>query len=672
MKLYKLLFAAALGALHVMVTAPALAQTPAATSAAAEIPLADFFKLPDFAGASLSPDGASVAYVRTQHGRLNLAVLDIASRKRTFVTNFNDVDVVSFEWVNAERLVYFVDDLKVGVGDNEIGGIRAVNRDGSGADTLTEGSLASAKSRLLGTSRGLPPRAQFYSRVRSGDLDDIIMIEGLTSPLRTTLMRVNTKNGRFTSLASGVPGNVVGWALDMQDQPRAVETLDKGVATIYVRAAVDKPWVKAYEYSIYESPGYALLRFGPDGQLYMSAAINRDTAAIYRFNWTTMKLDEQFVFASKDFDLGTLPQGGLIFDPKSLELTGVRYNAETTTTHWVSAELGEIQKTVDASLPGRFNSLAGSPNSKTGNVLVTSWTADTPTSYFLFDSKTKRLVRIGTNAPWFADKPATKSEFFRYAARDGLPIPSIITYPSGANPSTKLPLIVMVHGGPYVRGVEMSWDREVQVLASRGYAVLQTDFRGSRGHGWKHYKAGWKQWGLAMQDDLADGVAHVLKTGRIDPSRVCIAGASYGGYATVMGLIKHPEIYKCGVSWVGVTDISLLYSVGWSDTAGSDWARFGMPVLVGDLDKDREQIKATSAVEQAARLKSPLILAYGTADVRVPFDHGKALMARLRGHNPNAEYIEYPGEGHGWRVVENNVDFWGRTLKFLDRHIGKK
>jgi dipeptidyl aminopeptidase/acylaminoacyl peptidase len=666
MKLFSSLASAALIALSL--AGAVSAQTSAKSS---EPALADFFRHSDFEQATLSPNGGSVAYIRPNHGRRNLAVYDIATKKRLFVTNFNDVDIATFGWVNDDRLFFLVDDLKVGVGDREVGGLRAVNKDGSGLETLTEGSLASAKSRLLGTSRGLSPRATFFSRVRSGDPDDIIMVDSYDNPPRTQLLRVNTKSGRFVQIGSDAPGNVLGWALDEQDQPRAVESVDKGNATVYVRSSPNAAWQKAFEYSIYDSPPISPIRVGPDNTLYFSAAMNRDTSAIYRFDWQKMKLEDAFVFAAREFDLGGGAGGGLLFDPKSKQLVGIRYMAETYTTHWVSAEMAAIQKTVDDSLPGRFNLLGGSPNSKTGNVLVASWTADTPTAYFVFDPLSRRLTRIGVDQPWFANKTPTRTEFFRYAARDGMSIPGSITYPAGAKVGEKLPMVALVHGGPYVRGVTMNWDREVQTMAAAGFAVFQPDFRGSRGHGWKHYKAGWRQWGLAMQDDIADGVAHLVKSGNIDPARVCIAGASYGGYATVFGLIKHPEIYKCGISWVGVTSIDLLYSVGWSDSAGSEWARYGMPILVGDLTKDREQIKATSAVEQAARLKAPLILAYGTADVRVPFDHGKALVSRLRGHNPNVQYIEYPGEGHGWRVLENNVDFWTRSIAFLKQHIGK-
>jgi len=258
----------------------------------------------------------------------------------------------------------------------------------------------------------------------------------------------------------------------------------------------------------------------------------------------------------------------------------------------------------------------------------------------------------------------------RYKARDGLTIPALLTLPRGLDPKN-LPLVVFPHGGPWVRGIDWEWNAERQFLASRGYAVLEPDFRGSTGHGWKLFRSGWKQWGMAMQDDLADGALDLASRGIVDKNRVCITGASYGGYATVMGLIRHPEIFKCGISWVGVTDMELLHTVGWSDTADSPEARLSFEVLGGDPAKDRDMMRANSAIHQAAKLKQPLILAYGLADVRVPYDHGQKLRDALKGHNKNVDYIEYAGEGHGWNRLETHVDFWTRAEKLLGETIGR-
>src|SRR5450830_808309 len=142
-------------------------------------------------------------------------------------------------------------------------------------------------------------------------------------------------------------------------------------------------------------------------------------------------------------------------------------------------------------------------------------------------------------------------------------IPAWLTLPHGGA-GKKLPMVVLVHGGPYVRGHVWGWNANAQFLASRGYAVLEPEFRGSTGYGFDHFKAGWKQWGLAMQNDIADGTRWAIAGGVADPRRICIAGASYGGYATLMGLVNDPELYRCGIDWVGVTDIDLLFSGHWS------------------------------------------------------------------------------------------------------------
>jgi dipeptidyl aminopeptidase/acylaminoacyl peptidase len=175
-----------------------------------------------------------------------------------------------------------------------------------------------------------------------------------------------------------------------------------------------------------------------------------------------------------------------------------------------------------------------------------------------------------------------------------------------------------------------------------------------------------------MQNDVADGTRWAIAQGYADPKRICIAGASYGGYATLMGLVNDPDLYKCGIDWVGVTDINLLYKGSWNDWSDtSDEAkRYGMPVTIGDPVKDAAQFKATSPIEQAARITQPLILAYGGSDHRVPAYHGKQFYDAVTKTNKNVEWIEYPEEGHGWRLPKNSIDFWGRVEKFLDKNIG--
>jgi dipeptidyl aminopeptidase/acylaminoacyl peptidase len=260
-------------------------------------------------------------------------------------------------------------------------------------------------------------------------------------------------------------------------------------------------------------------------------------------------------------------------------------------------------------------------------------------------------------------------EMLRFPARDGLSIPVHITTPKGIK--GPFPTVVLVHGGPYVRGGEWRWDAESQFLASRGYLVIEPEFRGSTGFGAKHFVSGWKQWGLAMQDDLADAAQWAIKKGLSDPKRVAIAGSSYGGYAAMMGLIKNPELFKVGVNWVGVSDIDLMYTARWSDTS-RQWKDYGLPVLVGDRVKDREQFILTSPLKQAAKLTQPILMAYGDEDTRVPIAHGYAMRDALKKHNGSVEWITYKDEGHGWVLEANNIDFWTRVAKFLDTNLVAK
>jgi len=203
--------------------------------------------------------------------------------------------------------------------------------------------------------------------------------------------------------------------------------------------------------------------------------------------------------------------------------------------------------------------------------------------------------------------------------------------------------------------------------------VLQPEFRGSTGFGQKHFRAGWKQWGLKMQDDIADGARWAIAQGTADAKRICIAGFDYGGYATLMGLVNDPDLYKCGIDWAGTTDINLLYDGHWNFTSDlpDGWKHYGMPALVGDQVKDAEQLKATSPLVQAARIKQPLLLAYGGADMRVPLPHGTKFYKAVKQGNPDVEWVEYEEEGHGWALPKNRIDFWGRVEKFLDKNIGQ-
>jgi dipeptidyl aminopeptidase/acylaminoacyl peptidase len=299
-------------------------------------------------------------------------------------------------------------------------------------------------------------------------------------------------------------------------------------------------------------------------------------------------------------------------------------------------------------------------------VMVTASSDRQPPVYLLFDRTSGKLTQIGSARPGILPSQMAMTDFYRIKTRDGLEIPVYVTKPQGKGP---FPTVVLVHGGPWLRGWDWSWDSESQFLASRGYLVVKPEFRGSAGYGERLADAGMKQWGLKMQDDIADATTWAARQGWADPARTCIAGASYGGYATLMGLVRYPDLYRCGVAWAAATDIDLMFDISWSDFS-DQYKKFGMPLLIGDQDKDAEQLKATSPIKQAARITRPLLLAHGRLDARVPVEHAYKLKRALESHDAPLTWIEYENEGHGWYKPANRVDFYNRMAKFLDANIG--
>jgi dipeptidyl aminopeptidase/acylaminoacyl peptidase len=275
---------------------------------------------------------------------------------------------------------------------------------------------------------------------------------------------------------------------------------------------------------------------------------------------------------------------------------------------------------------------------------------------------------LGEARPDIAPARMAALEFHRTTARDGQDLPVWVTRPAGPAGAKPAPAVVLVHGGPWVRGVVWGWHSEAQFLASRGYVVIEPEFRGSLGYGDKHYRAGWKQWGRTMQDDVTDALRFAVKQGWVDASRVCIMGASYGGYSTLIGLVRDPDQYRCGVAFAAVSEPQNMYDYHWSDF-GYQTRNFNLPVLLGDRTKDAGMLADISAVRHAEKIKAPLLLAHGARDRRVPIEHAEAMLAALRKAGKSVEWVRYPEEGHGFFYDENRFDYYRKVEAFLAKHL---
>jgi dipeptidyl aminopeptidase/acylaminoacyl peptidase len=639
----------------------------AALAHAAELPpVEQFFDNPRFGGALLSPDGKALAVrVASKGTRERLAVLDIATNKAKVVAEFADVDVADVDWISDKRLVLTTRDKRWTPGGLRYGpGMYAVNSDGSNFLQLVSrtNNLSNDSGRAL-----LPLFARKLAQPGKQDSDYVYMelpqYIGYPNVDYVDLMRLNTLTGKVEPVPR--PEKAVRWLLDDAGEPRMNATLDKGIVTLFYRDP-DGKWRSLTSFPLFSRESYTPIGFGPDGTLYARAFKGGDKEALYTVDLATGKLNERAIVALDGFDF----TGQLITGKTGL--LGVTYTTDSVGTHWLDAGMAAIQAKVDALLPDTVNQISLAKRAQTPVVLVTSFSDRKPQSFRLYNYQTGDINKVGEAFPTVNPAAMGSQAMVRYKARDGLEIPAKLTLPPGI-PGKNLPMVVLVHGGPFLRGTQWGWNGQSQFLATRGYAVLEPDFRGSTGYGTKHNTAGFKQWGLAMQDDVTDGAKWAIEQGIADGKRICIAGASYGGYATLMGLIKEPELFKCGVAWAGVTDLNLLYEGHWSfESDMSDvYKQYGFRQFVGDPVTDAAKFAATSPLKQAARLKQPLLLAHGSADMRVPLYHGTQFRDAVKAGNDQVEWIEYEEEGHGWSLVKNRVDFWTRVEKFLERNIGK-
>jgi dipeptidyl aminopeptidase/acylaminoacyl peptidase len=282
----------------------------------------------------------------------------------------------------------------------------------------------------------------------------------------------------------------------------------------------------------------------------------------------------------------------------------------------------------------------------------------------VYDAKTDRLAKLADINPWIPESGAAAMKPIVYTSRDGLKINAYLTLPPGREPKS-LACIVNPHGGPWHRD-SWGYNPEVQFLANRGYCVLQMNFRGSTGYGRKFWEASFGQWGLAMQDDITDGVQWLVAQGVADPKRVGIYGASYGGYATLAGVTFTPDLYAAAVNYVGVSNLFTFM-----ETFPPYWKPFLPKVhdMVGHPERDKERLTRTSPSLNAERIKTPLMVVQGARDPRVKKSESDQMVEALKKRGVEVPYIVKDNDGHGFRNEENQYEFYGAMESFLGKHL---
>lgn len=664
------------GLTMVAVHATSSAAEPASQAAASRstvVPVESFFRNPQVAAAKLSPSGRWLALAFSAgEGRNELVVMDTRDRlKITPVAKFADADIDEFYWVSDDHLVFDLVQFQRGGGEQRVrGGLYSVSRDGTDQRQLVRPSWTPPQT--TGThiaSRALDAAHSLLAVPSNSNLEVIVgerRWDARGNLERVVPKRLNIETGRAVNLMeNGWPSLTTQWLFDDRGTARVALVRREGRVQIQWRSAGDADWKQIADFDR-GAIGFMPAHVTSDGTLLVRTVSGEaGLGELRRFDFSTQQPEREPFVRTPGFDF----LGGPVYEWIGGEMLGVRAITDAETTAWFLPAMKEAQRAIDAKLPGRVNRLScrrcGQPDMV---VLVYSFSDRAPGDYFLYEHAKQTLQHLIASRTGVDPRRMGTLDLHRIKARDGLELPVWITTPAGN--ASKPPAVVLVHGGPWVRGVRWQWSGMSQFLASRGYVVIEPEFRGSTGYGERHHRAGWRQWGQTMQDDLVDAVEWAKDKGLIDATRVCIMGGSYGGYAALMGVVRHQEHFRCAVASSAVTDPRLMFDTSsWASDISDESARFDLPRLVGHPDNDAAMFTANAPTEQAARIKAPVLLAYGYLDRRVPIKHGERMRKALTDAGNPPEWVQYNEEGHGWLLESNRYDYARRVEVFLGKHL---
>lgn len=602
------------------------------------IPRETLFGNPDRAAVQISPDGKNIAYLRPDDKNvLQVWVRPLGQNAlgERAVTQDPKRGIRQYFWAKDGKHLLYLQDT---AGDENF--------------HLYATNLETKTTRDLTPFPGV--------KVSGVDMDEKVpdqILVGLNKRNKALFdqHRITISTGE-ESLDTENPGNVLGWVSDSDFQVRAALAMQPdGSQTLLVRKNKAEPWEKIKTWPSEEQG--APVGFGKDANtLYLISNDNANAARLVKLDLATMK--EEVIAEDKEYDVSNA-----MIDEKTRKPLAVAFNKAKT--EW---------KVLDDSVKADFEALA---KVRRGEIVINNMTADQntwlvafttddgPTAYFAYYRKTKSAEFLFVNNAKLEKVSLARMEPIEYKAKDGLTIHGYLTKPVGVE-AKNLPTVLYVHGGPWARD---SWgfNPVIQFLANRGYAVLQVNYRGSTGYGKAFLNAGNREWAGKMHQDLIDGVDWLVKSGISDPKKIAIAGGSYGGYATLVGLTFTPEVFACGVDIVGPSSIPTLIKAippYWKPMRGIFDKR------VGNIDTEEDFLKARSPLYHVDKITKPLLIGQGANDPRVKQPESDQIVEAMRKNKKEVRYIVYPDEGHGFARPENRLHFFAVTEEFLAKHLG--
>lgn len=638
-----------------------------------ELPIEYFIKSAERRSAKISPNGKHLVVIASSKGKDVFAVINTKTNeiKTVIGVRGSGGNIDSVEWLNNERLIYTI--YETSKSDKRRGGsgeLYAVNLDGKKHD-IVFGYRAgkSTKGTRLKKQKSSPASHEVIDYLK--DDEEHVLIAYYPWKLyrntwrvnpyaKTIIKKLNVYNGRLKKIET-LPISLATPIVDSQGITRfSIGDNKDNESIISYRESKKSPW-KEFSLRDFEGTNVYPFSFTKDDQsVYLTANVGNGTKALYLFNLKDKSIEK--IFHDETIDMSFIASD---FADKRMIYIATERDLPIYTYIEPDNKKSKLHKKLMKAFKGQ-DVIITSATKDTKQMVVYVYADNNPGDYFLFDTKTLEAKFLMSRNPWAFAEDFVTTESLNIITRDNQNIHAYLTKPADSN--NNLPLVVYPHGGPHGVRDEWGYQGSVQLLASRGYAVLQVNFRGSSGFGKAFRNIGYGKWGTLMQDDLTDATLSVINDGIADPDRVCIYGASYGGYAALMGTVREPDLYQCAIGSVGVYDLPLMFEKG--DIA--NYSKSGLAYLKDAVGDDLEDMKRRSPVYNVDKIKAEILLIHGTKDERVPIEQAHRLKDAFDAINKPYQWLELKNEGHGYADNKNKVNVYSTILDFLDKNIGSK
>ncbi|WP_036499247.1 S9 family peptidase, partial [[Mycoplasma] testudinis] len=617
-----------------------------------KITIKEFFETPNYWEYDLSPNGAKLSYLKKIASRSNIFVKDLKTNKEIQLTSFKDRSVDGYGWIDNKTLWFLKD-----IGGDENHHLYIVDLTTKKHEDVTpwKGVKVAGVSALI-------HQVFFEKKAKYKNLIRVSHNKRNKTFFDDYWYNIKTKQ----------------WTMHIQNDENIVDTLEDENFNLKYRTitGAGKSFVqklnkdaKFETIKTFDSQdNFELLHLYPDGSVLTANNINRDKICLIKYHDVNLSDQKaELVFEDNLVDV----YRASLDEQDHYKLKAIILNKEYWEFKFLDKKTKEFYASIQKLACAKYPDLKGSlfltvAKSVDRNYYVFQTLSDNSNSQYLLYDKLKNNIEILNPEPSKLNaKNLVKMKPISFTARDGLKISGYLTLPKNAR--GPVPLIVNVHGGPWHRD-SWGYNPEVQFLANRGYGVLQINFRSSTGFGKKFFVAGWHQWGLAMQDDITDGTLWAIKNKYTSKDKVAIYGGSYGGYATLMGIIKEPDLYKAAVDYCGVSDLFTLY-----DSMPQYWKTPGniFDEALGNPHNNQAYAKKASPIFHVKKIKTPLFVVHGANDPRCTLEQANKIVDALKTKKVPVKLLVKDNEGHGFHNEENRFELYEEMEKFFNEYLKK-